>query len=156
MSLADTTTKSKIERCWIGGGTFSEHALSMRAGVATLRYLKNKRRALYSSLARIGENMRSGIDEVFAKHGIRTQTTGAGSLFATHFLKSEQKIIKTPEDVNASDSKTERDFDFALIANSGIFYLPGHIGAISSKHTKSDIEYFLTASESYANRMRAK
>jgi glutamate-1-semialdehyde 2,1-aminomutase len=153
MSLADTTTRSKNERCWIGGGTFSEHALAMRAGAATLRHLKRNRRSIYRSLAKFGEELRSGIDDAFAKHGLKTQTTGAASLFATHFLKGDQKSLRTPEDVNSSDRKAEHDFEFALATYSDVLFLPGHIGAVSTRHTKSDIEHFIEASESYARKM---
>ena len=153
MSLADTTRKSKTERCWIGGGTFSEHALSMRSGVATLSYLKKNRETLYESLEGLGGYLRSQVDETFARRGIRTQSTGAGSLFATHFLRRGQESIRAPEDVTASDRRAENEFCFSLIANHGIFLLPGHIGAISTRHTKSDLNDFLRAAESVASLM---
>ena len=156
MSLADTTTKGKTERCWIGGGTFSEHALSMRAGIATLSYLKKNRGSLYPSMGGLGEYLRSQVDATFAQHGIRTQTTGAGSLFATHFLSKGQKIVSAPQDVNASDRNAEHEFCFSLIANQGIFLLPGHIGALSTRHTKSDMDQFVKASESVATLMAKK
>lgn len=154
MSLADTTTKSKTQRCWIGGGTFSEHALSMRAGITTLKYLRKSRNSIYSSLGKMGDLARSGVDEAFAKYGIPTLSTGAGSLFATHFLRKGQYELKSPQDVNGTNKEKENEFYFSMIANDGIFFLPGHIGAISAAHTKADIENFIGAADAFARSQR--
>ena len=35
--------------------------------------------------------------------------------------------------------KKLHDYHFHMIANDGIFFLPGKLGALSSVHTKSDI-----------------
>lgn len=151
LSLADTTIKRpKQERCWIGGGTFSEHAMSMRAGIATLKHLKAKRASIYPSIGKLGEELRRETDQAFSEQGIATKTTGAGSLFETHFLKSNQETIRSPEDVVMSDQSTKHDYYFSLIAKHGIFFLPGHIGAISTAHARSDISEFVKSTSSYA------
>ena len=66
LSLADTTTRSKAERCWIGGGTFSENALCLRAGIATLNYLLNNKASVYPRIGRLGVGTQS-----FRGQGIR-------------------------------------------------------------------------------------
>lgn len=44
MKYADTTGKKKIERSYVGGGTFSANPSSMVTGLATLNQLKTKKR----------------------------------------------------------------------------------------------------------------
>ncbi len=154
LSLADTTIKRpKQERCWIGGGTFSEHALSMRAGIATLKLLRARRSSVYGTIGKLGEELRRKVDRSFSEAGISTRTTGAGSLFATHFLRSNQEDIKNPQDVVMTDQKTMHKYCFALIASYGIFFLPGHIGAISTAHTATDILRFVESTENFADKL---
>jgi glutamate-1-semialdehyde 2,1-aminomutase len=142
--------KEKAERVWIGGGTFSENALCMRAGIATLNRLIENRRETYKLLGKFGDELRNSVDKALAEGGYRASTTGAGSLFATHFLKDGQRRISTPEDVNLSDRAIEKKYYFSLIAKHGIYFIPGHIGAISTVHTASDIERLVFASFDFA------
>jgi glutamate-1-semialdehyde 2,1-aminomutase len=152
LSLTDMTVeRPKEERCWIGGGTFSEHALSMRAGIATLKELRARKKAIYSSIGNLGRQLREGVDQAFRDEGIRTKTTGEGSLFATHFLKADQDDIKSPQDVVKSDEKTMREYYFSLIASHGIYFIPGHIGAISTAHSQSDITHYIKSTAEFAS-----
>ncbi|MCL5067428.1 MAG: hypothetical protein M1368_03630, partial [Thaumarchaeota archaeon] len=87
---------------------------------------------------------------VFSDHGIRTQTTGLGSLFATHFLTEGQEILVGPRDVDSSNRAQEKKYYFNLISKNNIYFIPGHIGAISTAHLKSDVSAFIEATEEYA------
>ncbi len=149
MSLADVQNRTKSERCWIGGGTFSENALCMRAGIATLKHLSTNKKAIYKTIGELGGTVRKQVDKVFSDYGIRTQTTGLGSLFATHFLKEGQESLVGPRDVDSSDRSLEKRYYFELIAKSNIYFIPGHIGAISTEHHKSDVDAFVKASEEF-------
>ena len=150
LDLADTTSKKKTERCWIGGGTFSENALCMQAGLATLRYLIANEGKVYSKINNLGNAARKSIDEAFGDQGIRTKTIGEGSLFVTHFLSPGQEEILTPDDVNASNRSLQRAYYFSLIAKNKIYFIPGHVGAISSAHDETDVSRLVDASESFA------
>lgn len=150
MALADVQNKSKSERCWIGGGTFSENALCMKAGLATLKHLSANKGSIYKKIGEHGSNIRKQVDKVFSDHGIKSQTTGLGSLFATHFLSEDQKMIIGPRDVDRSDRSLEKKYYFDLIANNNIYFIPGHIGAISTVHQGSDIKAFVEATERFA------
>ncbi len=153
MSLADVTNKSKTQRCWIGGGTFSENALCMRAGIATMNFLMNNRKSIYKGLEKLGENLRKSVDGVFSKAGIKTKSTGMGSLFTTHFLAENQNDIQSPADVNSSNKHAQKEYYFSLIAKKGIYFLPGHIGAISTAHAKSDVDYLVDSTADYAEKI---
>jgi glutamate-1-semialdehyde 2,1-aminomutase len=147
LSLADTRLhNSKTDRVWIGGGTFSENALCMRAGIATINRLIERKKEIYGKISKLGERLRESLDKQFKETGLRTQTTGVGSLFATHFLRRDQQQITSPEDVNKSDRDKEKRYCFYLIAERGIYFLPGHIGAISTVHTEADIDALIDAS----------
>jgi glutamate-1-semialdehyde 2,1-aminomutase len=152
MSLADIRDKTKTQRCWIGGGTFSENALCMKAGIATLDYLARNRKSLYKNINKLAEDLRTSVDKIFSEKGIRTKSTGAGSLFATHFLSEGQDDIQSPSDAIAADKPAEKRYYFSLIARNGIYYLPGHIGAISTAHSRADVDHYLAATEEYAKR----
>ncbi len=152
MSLADVNHKSKTQRCWIGGGTFSENALCMKAGIATLGFLMRNRKSLYKNLNRLAEDLRTSVDRIFSENGIRTKSTGAGSLFTTHFLSEDQDDILSPSDASAAKKAAQKDYYFSLIARNGIYFIPGHLGAISTAHSRSDIDQFLHATEEYAKR----
>jgi len=139
----------KNERAWIGGGTFSANPLSMTAGLATIQYLSEKSSVIYPYLNELGEEARRGIDRAFAEAGIQSATTGLGSLLLTHFPRDG----KTPRDaraVHSCDRKLQFQFYFALLAKHSIFFLPGHLGAISYAHTKDDIKALVEASATLA------
>lgn len=152
LSLADVTNKSKTQRCWIGGGTFSENALCMKSGIATLEFLQRNRKSLYKNINKLAEDLRTSVDKIFSENGIRTKSTGAGSLFTTHFLSEDQSDILSPSDVNASKKAEQKHFYFSMIARNGIYFIPGHLGAISTAHSAADVRNYLKAAEAYAKR----
>ncbi len=154
LDLVDMTAhRPKQERCWIGGGTFSEQALAMRAGIATLDHLRKRKNAIYPAIGKLGYQIRKEVDKTFAEHNIASKSTGAGSLFATHFLKRDQNDIRSPQDVVSSDEAMTKKYYFSLISNHGIFYLPGHVGAISTCHSNSDVDHYVRSTEIVADRL---
>lgn len=153
MSLADVRNKTKTERCWIGGGTFSENALCMKAGSATLKYLSSNKASIYEKIGTLGEKIRRSVDKIFNENGVRAETTGIGSLFATHFLAEGQERFQGPRDVAESNRDLERRYYFSLIAHDNIYFIPGHIGAIATVHTESDVKELLRATGAFAERL---
>jgi len=139
----------KSERAWIGGGTFSANPMSMNAGLATLQYLSENSFAVYPYLSELGEEARKGIDSAFAETGIQSATTGIGSLLLTHF-PTNGKAPKDAREVHRCDRKLQFQFYFALLAKYNIFFLPGHLGAISYAHSKDDIKALVDASTALA------
>ena len=47
--------------------------------------------------------------------------------------------IKNASDASKCSIKRLHDYHFHMIANDGIFFMPGKLGAFSDMHTKSDI-----------------
>lgn len=94
----------------------------------------------------LGEYARKEIEKVFDG---RVTVTGKGSLFMTHFLKEGITKITNSTDVANCDSQMLQKYHFKMIANDGIFFLPGKLGAVSSTHTKEDIKKIVAASENF-------
>jgi len=145
MQYADTTGKKKSERSYVGGGTFSANPASMTAGYSTLSELKGSKN-IYSRLNDLGEYTRKELGKIF---GDKVIITGKGSLFMTHFTKNEVREITNSTDVAGCDSELLKKYHFKMIAQDGIFFLPGKLGAISAAHSKEDIKKMLDASESF-------
>ena len=145
MEHADTTGKKKAERSYIGGGTFSANPTSMTSGYSTLSHLKSKK-SIYSKINSLGEFTRKEIKKVFDGKVI---VTGKGSLFMTHFLKDGVTEVTNSVQAAMCDSQMLQKYHFKMIAQDGIFFLPGKLGAISDTHTKEDIKKMILASESF-------
>ena len=151
MNYANTSLFSKSNRAYIGGGTFSANPLSMIAGESTLRMIKNKGNTLYERLNRLGSKTRKMLDKKFAGDVI---TTGAGSLFLTHFLKGKITEIKNSTDAAKCNTKKLHDYHFHMIANDKIFFLPGKLGAFSDVHTKSDITAIMKSTDNFLTKFK--
>jgi glutamate-1-semialdehyde 2,1-aminomutase len=145
MSLGDPVAREDKEaRCAIGGGTFSANPMTMIAGVETLNFLKKNKQQVYSKIDRLGGMARKGLNKIFYEAGIKCHTTGEGSLFLTHFGKTD---VQDATDVATSDRQLLRKYHLGLMANYGIFFLPTKMGALSYAHEESDIEKLLEATE---------
>lgn len=143
-------------RSYIGGGTFSANPTSMTAGGATLRHLKENP-SIYDFINSTGSRARAGLEEVLEKKG--AVITGNGSIFMAHFAPEGSEISA---EISANDNKITnarqaslcdldklRRYQFKMIAQDGIFMLPGKLGAISAAHTHKDIEHLVAASDDF-------
>ena len=145
MEFADTRGKKKSERSYVGGGTFSANPISMTAGFATLSELKSKK-SIYSKIDSLGEFARKELTKAFEG---KVAVTGKGSLFMTHFLIDGITEIRNSADAARCDTKLLTKYHFKMIAEDGIFFLPGKLGAISNAHSKEDIKAIIRASENF-------
>ena len=145
MEQADTTGKKKSERSYVGGGTFSANPASMTSGFATLSVLKNGK-SIYSKINGLGEYARKELSRSFDD---KVVVTGKGSLFMTHFVKNGVTEITNAADVAKCDGAALVKYHFKMIAQEGIFFLPGKLGAISNAHSKTDINQMIKASENF-------
>ncbi|MEK6962482.1 MAG: aminotransferase class III-fold pyridoxal phosphate-dependent enzyme [Thermoproteota archaeon] len=151
MEYANTHTKTKEKRSYIGGGTFSANPVSMTAGSSTLDVLKKKKNSLYEKINGFGTRTRKEIDKVFAG---KTITTGIGSLVLTHFVKNSIDKIQNATDAAMCDVDLLHRYHFDMIANDGIFFLPGKLGAFSDAHSQSDVKALVLASARFAESMK--
>jgi glutamate-1-semialdehyde 2,1-aminomutase len=130
------------------GGTFTANPITMTAGLTTLKILEDGR--LINRLNRLGDKIREQLTNIFEANGIDVQVTGTGSLFDVHFTKEE---VKEPNATFRADRKRLAEYHLRLIAN-GVFFLPTHNGALSTAHTKADIEKLFSETEKFAKSLK--
>jgi glutamate-1-semialdehyde 2,1-aminomutase len=125
------------------GGTFTGNPMTMTAGLATLKALKDGR--LINRLNKEGNYTRKQLKDIFAHKNIDVQVVGLGSLWHTHFTKDR---IKDSISVARADKNRLKRYHMHLI-KKGVFLLPGKLGALSTAHTRSDIEKLLSETEAF-------
>lgn len=126
------------------GGTFAANPITMIAGLATLRALEDGR--AINELNVLGDKIRKRLGGIFMANGIDVQVTGTSSLFNVHFAKETPRNAR---DVAKTDKKSLLIYNLALMEN-GVFFLPGHNGALSTAHSKADVEKLFSETERYA------
>jgi len=146
MEHANTSTHSKKTRTYIGGGTFSANPLSMVAGSVNLDTIKKKGNSLYKKINSLGDETKKTLSKIFDDDVI---ITGKGSLFMTHFPKNNISKITSASDVAKCNAKKLHKYHFHMIANDGIFFLPGKLGAISDAHSSVDVKSMKKATERF-------
>ena len=147
MKIIDTNTNTRIDRSYIGGGTFSANPMTMTSGRTMLKFLKKNSSPVYKKIGRLGDKARNGLSKIF---GDQVSITGMGSLFMPHFLANGVTQVTNAEEASRCDIETLKKYHFELIAKDGIFFLPGKLGAISYTHLESDIQDLLEASKRFA------
>jgi glutamate-1-semialdehyde 2,1-aminomutase len=147
MKVCDPSLNRKPYEVAQHGGTFCGNPLTMTAGYTTLKIL-NENPEIYVHINRLGEKARIEIDNIFKEEDIPTQTTGTGSMFITHFFrKNEEGDLKSFRDIIKKTDR-ERMLDYYLeLMNHNIFFLPRHIGMVSSIHSEKDISKLVEASK---------
>jgi glutamate-1-semialdehyde 2,1-aminomutase len=130
------------------GGTFVANPVTMIAGLTTLKILQNK--PYIERLNKTGERLRRQTKQIFEANDVAAQVVGTSSLFNIHFTKGP---VKDAHDASMADKGKQVDYCLNLIED-GVFILPTHIAALSTAHSKEDLDKFLLATEEYAKRTK--
>jgi len=125
------------------GGTFCGNPVTMTAGLTTLKMLEDGR--LINRLNKRGNYIRQQLSDIFDRKGLSAQVTGVGSLFHTHFTKEKVKDASTA----ARAGREMITMYHSYLLGHGVFFLPTKMGALSTAHTKDDIEKLLTQTENF-------
>jgi len=147
MKITDINSNNRLDRSYIGGGTFSANPVTMTSGRTMLKFLKKNSGPVYKKIAKLGEEARKGLSKIFQD---KVTVTGMGSLFMPHFLSNGVTQVTNAEDASKCNTEILKKYHFDLIAKDGIFFLPGKLGAISYVHSESDIKKLLEASKRFA------
>lgn len=126
------------------GGTFSANPITMTAGLTTLRLLEDG--SLIDRLNKLGQKVRTRLQDILSARSIDVCITGAGSLFNVHFTREK---VTDPRASYGGDRARLINYELNLIAN-GVFLLPTHNGALSTAHSDKDVEKLLQETEKYA------
>lgn len=116
-------------------GTFNGNALTMAAGVASLRLLT---RDEIARLNKLGDLLREQLRKSFSDLGFRGQVTGTGSLAAWHFTNSD---VVNYRNVASAARYLHHPVHLSLL-NKGIFTMPRGSVCLSTPMLAQEIDEF--------------
>jgi len=124
-------------------GTFNGHAIGCSAALATIEVMEKQ--GVHKHLFRLGDKMRSGLEDVCQRLDLRTVVTGFGSVFLTYFMEPP---IDSYTDLLRNNQALFIGYREKLVER-GIFKLPLNLkrNHISFTHTDADIDATLSAAE---------
>lgn len=120
------------------GGTFTGNALSIRAGLATMRKLDAH---AIAALNVKGELLRRRLTTATADSPIPLTVSGTGSLFNLHVGIERAQTFR---DVRGVDAAAQHSLFLALL-NHRVIVAPRGMGCVSTCATEEDIDFFVTA-----------
>ena len=138
MDLADPSS-TKANKATIGGGTFSNHPVTIAAGIATLNVLHSKRDD-FDKLNSLGNYFRDRLNSIFSDANNNIIATNFGSLIFVNCLTKSpwNETIPDIEILHTIDKKEQAFLQLSLL-NRNIFGNHG-IGALSFLHTKKVVD----------------
>ena len=133
------------------GGSFNGNPVSLTGANVALEELTRDNGALLREANRLGAQIRDGIAEAAAKHGIPATLTGFGAAFAIHFTGNRELVDyrSTLED----DHNRLAQFVTTTL-DEGVYLLPDGRFYVSVVHTEEDVQFTLEAVERAFKRMR--
>lgn len=142
--LLEQANRRKGGNVWIGGGTFSSNPVSMVAGNATLKALKEGGKNLYNKLNSQGEKIRKELREIVEKHDAPAFATGVGSMISLHWFKEKLSKLNSGTEVKLNLNKEKISLFQLLLFNRNVL-IRGGFGYLCIKHTDEEIEKTLKA-----------
>jgi glutamate-1-semialdehyde 2,1-aminomutase len=143
------------------GGTFSAHPASMLAGVTFIKYLIHHEKEIYPKIGRLGAKVRKEIEAIFSKYQFHAKCTGGedtvtknSSIVGVHFVNNKVDRIIYPEEVlnpKVCDPQLRETIFKLAMLEEGFNTFHGY-GAISTAHTKEEIQASLDAVERIAKK----
>lgn len=128
-------------------GTFSGNAVSMAAGLATIKILEE--RSAYQQLDAMTERLCGGLKKLAADHDMRLAITGVKSMFQLHFGLEHLTNIR---ERSGEDRAQATEFSHGLLAN-GVFAVP-RPWFMSAAHTQEDVDKILEAAGGVLDEMK--
>lgn len=124
-------------------GTFSGNPVSVQAGLATLKVLKNSQ--IYKEIEDKAELLEKGIKEIALKYEIPISLNRIASMFTIFFTKDK---VTNSKKAMGSNTKMFSKFYNTMLEN-GIYFSPSQFEAqfISIAHSTKEIEETLDAIE---------
>lgn len=143
MEQANPETKVQDERALIGGGTFSINPMTMTAGLANLKKIREERKTIYEQLNTLGEYAREELQKLLEEFDFSGKVTGTHSLVMLNLL--EQDLTRpTPATLQKYRAHKKAIELRIRLLNRGFFEFHG-MGAICTEHTKEIIDKYIEA-----------
>ncbi len=125
-------------------GTFYAQEISMAAGIASLQNLDQP---AIDRINALGETLRGGFNRAFAKHGIKGQAMGIGSLAMVHWTQDKLNAVTDAQAALKMAGALPRLLHLEMI-NRGIYSAPRGMFCISTPMTEADVDEAIRAFDS--------
>ncbi|MEE4660504.1 MAG: aspartate aminotransferase family protein [Halieaceae bacterium] len=137
------------------GGTFNANPMTMAAGAAALEHYDE---AAHQRLAGLGERLRTGLREIFARQGRPATVTGAASMIGlfhteapmTDWRASLKAMMEDPGLMQQADTL------FRGLLNEGVYMASQGFFVLSTAMTEADIDFVLEKTELILRKLPAK
>ena len=120
------------------GGTFGGNPVTMRAGAATIEYLRDHQ-ALYDTLAGHGERFENELGRFCQERDLPVQVMTAHSMIHLRFQRGP---VLTTRDIDRTLAGAEKEFYTRLLLE-GVMIPGDHLALTSVMHSGSDIDQIL-------------
>lgn len=141
MELASPLRSNKKTEVVFHSGTFNGNPLSIAAGLATIRYLKQPGR--FDQIVQHTHELRSGIDALAKQYELPLQTIGIGTIFN---VLTTEKTVQHYRDLGANHNQLRLALDYLLMEN-GVYSKPLNRFSLSAAHGPDEIKATLDAFE---------
>lgn len=127
------------------GGTFAGNPMTVAAGYAQLSELLSNP-AHHEHLERLGERMRQGLEDLFARRGAPAHVTGIGSMFRAHFTSKRPESPRDLVEANGLATHLLRVY----LELEGVIR---GMGFVSTAHEEPDVDQVVAAYEAALDRL---
>ncbi|WP_411503827.1 aspartate aminotransferase family protein [Brevibacillus centrosporus] len=141
MELASPLRSSKKSEVVFHSGTFNGNPLSIAAGLATIRYLKQP--GNFAHMIASTNQLRAGIDALAKQYDLPFQTLGEGTIFN---VMATQDSVESYRDLGKNNNQLRLALDYLLMEN-GVYSKPMNRFSISAAHGQTEISTTLDAFE---------
>ncbi len=126
-------------------GTLSGNPLAMAAGIATLRYLRSNKGALYARLDKLSADLTEGVTAAATDAGVAMCCNRVGSMFTWFFTAGP---VTDWASASKSDSAAFGRFFHAML-DGGVYLPPSQFEAafLSAAHTDKDVQQTIAAAK---------
>jgi glutamate-1-semialdehyde 2,1-aminomutase len=126
-------------------GTLSGNPLTMAAGLATLRHLREHKQEIYPRLEKLSGELVAGVAAAATDAGVPICHNRVGSMFTWFFQPGP---VTNWTSVTKSDTKAFARF-FRSMLESGVYLPPSQFEAafLSAAHTEEDVQKTITAAK---------
>jgi len=124
-----------------GGGTFSGNPITMAAGAATLRVLKERQEEIYPALERAGDRLANAVNAYGEERALNTFLMHAASIQSMHFVKGP---IGSFREAYPANHVAEEAF-YIFLLDRGVLVPPFHVFFLSAAHTDEHIDRVVSA-----------
>ncbi|WP_431801518.1 aspartate aminotransferase family protein [Halobacillus andaensis] len=130
--------KSSAKDVLFHSGTYNGHPTILTAGLATINHLEKELHNVFA----VTNQLKEGINKLFAERGVAMQTIGLGSIF--NIVITEQDKILNYRQLQQSNFRIRKEIDFRLLCE-GIYTKPLNRYSLSTVHGEKEINRTLDA-----------